>query len=86
MHKDAVALAFGFDMAVTNHPVAGKAAQKSSGRHLLLMLAWVVRLEIPTPKKLAPQGFLRMKSAMLDERDPDSEVRGWMRRLGEMLI
>jgi hypothetical protein len=50
------------------------------------MLAWVVRLEIPTPKKLAPQAFPRIKSAMLDERDPDGEVRGWMRRLGEMLI
>jgi hypothetical protein len=36
-------------------------------------------------RKLAQQAFPCMTAAMLDEQDPDGEVRGWFRRLGDML-
>lgn len=86
LHKDAIALAFGFEIEVTDHPVAGKAVPKVFGE------AFVAHAGVGSPlkdsnakRKLAQHAFPRMTAAMLEERDPDGEVRGWMRRLGEML-
>jgi putative ATP-dependent endonuclease of OLD family len=86
LHRDAIALAFGFYMEVTDHPVAGKAVPKVFGE------AFVAHAGVGDPlkdsnakKKLAQRAFPRMTCAMLDERDPNGEIRDWMRRLGLML-
>ncbi|MFY0185159.1 ATP-binding protein [Stenotrophomonas rhizophila] len=86
LHKDAIALAFGFEIEVTDHPMAGKAVPKVFGE------AFVAHAGVGSPlkdsnakRKLAQHAFPCMTAAMLEERDPDGEVRGWMRRLGEML-
>ncbi|GKS08752.1 ATP-binding protein [Pseudomonas syringae pv. theae] len=86
LHKDAIKQAFGFDMEISDHPVDGKAVPKVFGEE------FVAHAGVGSPlkdsnakKKLAQHAFPRMTAAMLDERDPGGEVRGWMRRLGEML-
>lgn len=87
LHKDAISMAFGFDIEVTDHPVEGKATPKVFGE------AFVAHSGTGKPfkesnakRKLAQQAFRCMTAAMLDERDPDGEVRGWFRRLGDMLV
>ncbi|QVK35028.1 ATP-binding protein [Pseudomonas syringae] len=86
LHKDAIKQAFGFDMEISDHPVDGKAVPKVFGEE------FVAHAGVGSPlkdsnakKKLAQHAFPCMTASMLDERDPDGEVRGWMRRLGEML-
>lgn len=36
--------------------------------------------------KLVDKAFPHMTAAMIHERDPDGEVEGWLRRIGQMLI
>lgn len=86
LHMDAISLAFGFEIEVTDHPVAGKATPR------VFAEAFSAHVGYPTPlkeskakKKLAQQAFPCMTAAMLDERDPCGEVRGWFRRMGDML-
>jgi len=86
LHKDAISMAFGFDIEVTDHPVDGKATPQVFGE------AFVARAGNGKPlkdsnakRKLAQRAFPCMTAAMLDERDPGGEVRGWFRRLGDML-
>lgn len=87
LHKDAISEAFGIEIEVTDRPVEGKgtprvfgeafAAKAGSGKPLK---------DSSAKKKLAQQAFPRMTAEMLDERDPDGEVRGWFRRIGDMLV
>ncbi|WP_256575239.1 MULTISPECIES: ATP-binding protein [unclassified Pseudomonas] len=86
LHKDAISLAFGFEVEVTDHPVEGKSTPKVFGEAFVAHSGNGKPLKDSNAKrKLAQQAFPRMTAAMLDERDPVGEVRGWFRRLGEML-
>lgn len=86
LHKDAIALAFGFEIEVTDHPVEGKATPKVFGEAFAAQRGHGAPLGDKKAKaKLADRAFPRMTCAMLDERDPSGEVREWMRRLGGML-
>lgn len=86
LHKEAIALAFGFDIEITDHPVGGKAVPKVFGEAFVAHAGKGSPLNDSTAKrKLAQHAFPRMTAAMLDERDPKGEVRGWMRRVAEML-
>ncbi|QQU68290.1 ATP-binding protein [Pseudomonas fluorescens] len=86
LHKEAISMAFGFDIEVTDHPVEGKATPKIFGEAFVAHSGTGKPLKDSNAKrKLAQQAFPRMTAAMLDERDPDGEVRGWFRRLGDML-
>ncbi|WP_058543812.1 ATP-binding protein [Pseudomonas fluorescens] len=86
LHKDAISMAFGFDIEVTDHPVEGKATPKVFGEAFVAHSGNGKPLKDSNAKrKLAQQAFPYMTAAMLDERDPNGEVRGWFRRLGDML-
>ncbi|MBB6337489.1 hypothetical protein FHR59_001699 [Xanthomonas arboricola] len=87
LHKDAIALAFGFEIEVTDHPIEGKATPKVFGEAFAAQRGHGAPLGDKKAKaKLADRAFPRMTCAMLDERDPSGEVRDWMRRLGGMLV
>ncbi|MBI6924135.1 ATP-binding protein [Pseudomonas putida] len=86
LHKDAISMAFGFQIEITDHPVEGKATPKVFGEAFVAHSGSGKPLKDSNAKrKLAQQAFPCMTAAMLDERDPDGEVRGWLRRLGSML-
>ncbi len=86
LHKDAISMAFGFEIDVNDHPVAGKATPKIFGEAFAAHFGYPYPLKDSNAKrKLAQQAFPSMTAAMLDERDPSGEVRGWFRRLGNML-
>lgn len=86
LHRDAISMAFGFDVEVTDHPVDGKATPKVFGEAFVAHVGNGKPLKDSNAKrKLAQQAFPCMTAAMLDERDPGGEVRGWFRRLGDML-
>jgi energy-coupling factor transporter ATP-binding protein EcfA2 len=86
LHRDAISMAFGFDIEVTDHPVEGKATPKVFGEAFVAHAGNGKPLKDSNAKrKLAQQAFPCMTAAMLDERDPGGEVRGWFRRLGDML-
>ncbi len=87
LHKDAISSAFGFDVEVTDHPVEGKATPKVFGEAFVAYAGHGKPLKDSNAKrKLAQRAFPCMTAAMLDERDPVGEVRGWFRRLGDMLV
>ncbi|MCS4065450.1 ATP-binding protein [Pseudomonas putida] len=86
LHRDAISMAFGFHIEITDHPVEGKATPKVFGEAFVVHSGSGKPLKDSNAKrKLAQQAFPCMTAAMLDERDPDGEVRGWLRRLGDML-
>jgi hypothetical protein len=87
LHKDAISMAFGFEIEVTDHPVDGKATPAAFAEAFAANVGHGCPLRDSKAKKmLAQQAFPCMTAAMLDERDPSGEVRGWFRRLGEMLV
>lgn len=86
LHRDAISMAFGFDIEVTDHPVDGKATPRVFGEAFAVHRGHGKPLGDKKAKsKLAQHAFPHMTSAMLEERDPEGEVRGWFRRLGDML-
>jgi len=87
LHKDAISLAFGFEVEVTDHPVDGKSTPRAFGEAFAVHVGYANSLkESKAKKKLAQHAFPCMTAAMLDERDPNGEVRGWFSRLGDMLV
>lgn len=86
LHTDAIALAFGVQIEVTDQPVDGKATPKVFGEAFAAHRGHGEPLRDKKAKaKLAEHAFPLMTAAMLDQRDPDGEVRGWLQRLGGML-
>lgn len=85
LHRDAISMAFGFDVEVTDHPVDGKATPKVFGEAFAARGKWETSQGLQCEKEPAQQAFPCMTAASLDERDPGGEVRGWFRRLGDML-
>lgn len=87
LHKEAISMAFGFEIEVSDHPVEGKATPQIFGEAFVAHAGTGKPLKDSNAKrKLAQQAFPCMTSTMLDERDPSGEVRGWFLRLGEMLL
>lgn len=86
LHKEAISLAFGVEIEVTDHPVDGRATPRIFGEAFAEHAGYANPLKDSTAKrKLAQHAFPCMTAAMLDERDPNGEIRGWFRRLGDML-
>lgn len=86
LHPSAIQEAFGFEMVVVDSPNANHHAVP---REFALGLA--NHRGLPNPpndntakKKLAVEAFPKMTSDMIDERDPNGEVRGWFTRLRAM--
>lgn len=87
LHRDAISMAFGFEIEITDHPVEGKATPRVFGEAFAAHAGHGNPLkDSNAKKKLAQQAFPCMTAAMLNERDPGGEVRGWFRRLGDMLV
>lgn len=87
LHPDAIELAFGFKIVVTDHPVDGKATPSLFADAYTAHLALGATMKDSTAKKhLANKAFPCMTAAMLQQRDPQGEVVGWFRKIGEMLI
>lgn len=86
LHSNAIALAFGFEVEVTDHPVAGKSTPAKFGEAFAAQRGHGAPLGDKKAKaKLAEQAFPLMTAAMLEERDPDGEVASWMRQMRDML-
>lgn len=87
LHPDAIQEAFGVTFAVPDQRDAtGKAVPA------LLSAALFAANPVGSPisdgtakKRLANLAFPRMTAARLQQRDPDGEVEGWLRKIGAML-
>lgn len=87
LHPQAIQDAFGFEIAIVDHPGAdGKAVPKLFGEAFSANRGHGAPLKDSNAKaKLAELAFPRMTAAMISERDPAGEVEGWFRRVGAML-
>ena len=86
LHPDAINEAFGVTIAVTDHPVDGKATPRVFAEAYSLAQRFDgVMKDNAAKARLAERAFPLMTAARIRERDPDGEVIGWMRRIRDML-
>ncbi|MDT4811439.1 AAA ATPase domain protein [compost metagenome] len=86
LHPAAIAQAFGVQIVVTDQPVDGKATPKVFAEAYTLQQGLGATMKDSTAKKhLANKAFPCMTAVMIQERDPQGEVEGWFRRIGQML-
>ncbi|WP_243402256.1 ATP-binding protein, partial [Lelliottia aquatilis] len=86
LHPDAIHDAFGVTIAVTDHPVAGKATPKVFAEAYSLAQHFDgVMKDNAAKARLAERAFPLMTAALIHQRDPEGEVVGWMRRIRDML-
>lgn len=86
LHPDAIHDAFGVMIAVTDHPVGGKATPKVFAEAYSLAQGFDgVMKDNPAKARLAERAFPLMTAARIHERDPEGEVLGWMRRIRDMM-
>lgn len=85
LHSDAIEAAFGVRVEVNDHPVDGKTTP------VMFAEAYTAYRGLGAPmgekkakQHLARSAFPKMTAAMLDNRDPAGEVRGWLQKLSEM--
>jgi putative ATP-dependent endonuclease of OLD family len=87
LHHDAIYTAFGVSVDVVDHPSDEKPDVPTA---FSTAISPVKKLDKPvgsTKAKqwLAQSAFPKMTAAMLRERDPEGEVRGWMQRIRDCL-
>jgi len=88
LHRDAIAQAFGVVVEPIDHPEAdGKAvprlfaeAYSAKAGHDTVMGDKKAKI------KLAERAFPLMTADLIDERDPEGEVRGWLQQLAHMAV
>lgn len=87
LHADAIKLAFGVEVAIPDHCDADGHAVPTIFSNALYALNPVGQPNgrDKAKQRLAAKAFPCMTAAMLKERDPQGEVEGWLRRIGEML-
>jgi hypothetical protein len=87
LHGAAISEAFGVDIAVIDQPGAdGKSVPKLFAEAYSAQQNYDgVMKDGPAKQRLADKAFPLMTAERLAERDPDGEVKGWFRRIGEML-
>lgn len=86
LHPDAIHDAFGVVIAVTDHPVGGKATPKVFAEAYSLAQRFDgVMKDNAAKARLAERAFPLMTAARIHERDPEGEVLGWMRRIRDMI-
>ena len=87
LHADAIKAAFDVEIVVTDHPneegdatprVFAKAFSATQGFDGIMG-------DSKAKMKLSDRAFSEMTAAMLKERDPDGEVEGWLRVIGEAI-
>ncbi len=87
LHTEAIKAAFGVEIEVTDHPNAeGEATPKvfakaySTDKNFDGIMG-----DSKAKMKLSDKAFPEMTVAMIKERDPDGEVEGWFRIIGEAI-
>ncbi|WP_371368106.1 ATP-binding protein [Pseudomonas sp. QL9] len=87
LHADAIRDAFDVDVAVADQPNDEKKAVPK-----LFSEAFFAKQNTDAPmgdtkakQRLAEKAFPRMTAERIAERDPDGEVKSWLRRIAEML-
>lgn len=87
LHTDAIKLAFDVEVEVTDHPnEEGKATPKVFSEVYSRAQGYDgVMGDKKTKAKLADKAFPEMTAAMIKERDPAGEVKGWLKSMADAL-
>lgn len=86
LHPDAINEAFGVVIEVTDHPVGGKATPRVFAEAYSAAQNYDGVMKDTNAKiRLAERAFPLMTADRMRERDPDGEVLGWMRMIGELV-
>ncbi|CAK2670153.1 putative ATP-dependent endonuclease of the OLD family [Vibrio crassostreae] len=88
LHTDAIKLAFGVDIEVTDHPNSdGKATPKVFAEVYSEAQGYDGVMKDNNAKiRLSNKAFPCMTSEMLNERDPNGEVKEWFTTIGSYLV
>lgn len=88
LHPDAIRAAFDVEVDIVDHPGKGKPAVPRGFAEVYSMKFKLDSLmgDDKAKIKLVEKAFPLMTATMIRERDPDGEVEGWLRRIGQMLI
>ena len=87
LHTDAINIAFGIEIEVTDHPnEEGEATPKVFAKAYSTVKGFDgIMGDSKAKMKLSDQAFSKMTAEMIKERDPDGEVEGWFRIIGETI-
>lgn len=86
LHPRTIFEAFKIQMDVTDFPVDGNGIPEIFGEKYSKLNKLGNQMGSSKSKnKLAEKAFPLMTAQMIDERDPDGEVRGWMQKIKEMI-
>lgn len=87
LHPDAIKSAFGVDIEVTDHPnTEGKATPKVFSEAFSSLKQFDgIMSDSKAKSKLATSAFPKMTAEMIHERDPDGEVKGWLKAILEVI-
>jgi energy-coupling factor transporter ATP-binding protein EcfA2 len=87
LHPNAIREAFAVTVDVADKPSSPHdSVGKQFARKYSLMKGFDGVMKEGTAKKiLAEEAFPKMTAELIDRRDPDGEVRGWFKKLAEML-
>lgn len=87
LHTDAINIAFGIEIEVTDHPnEEGEATPKIFAKAYSAVKGFDgIMGDSKAKMKLSDQAFSKMTAEMINERDPDGEVEGWFRIIGEAI-
>ncbi|EHU8078479.1 ATP-binding protein [Vibrio cholerae] len=88
LHTDAIKLAFGIDIVVTDHPnEEGKATPKVFAEAYSAAQGYDGVMKDNNAKiRLSDKAFPCMTPAMIHERDPNGEVKEWFTTIGSYLM
>ncbi|SHE22980.1 predicted ATP-dependent endonuclease, OLD family [methanotrophic endosymbiont of Bathymodiolus puteoserpentis (Logatchev)] len=85
LHTDAIKVAFGVEIEVTDHPnEEGEATPKVFAKAYSSLKGFDgVMGDSKAKMKLSDKAFSEMTVEMIKERDPNGEIEGWLRVIGE---
>lgn len=87
LHTDAINIAFGIEIEVTDHPNdEGEATPRVFAKAYSAVKDFDgIMGDSKAKMKLSDQAFSKMTAEMIKERDPEGEVEGWLRTIGEAI-
>lgn len=87
LHKDAVIAGFDIDIEIPDHlNDAGKATPRIFAEAYSQKVGFQNPIKDTNAKKfLAERAFPNMTAEMIEERDPNGEVKGWFEKINELL-